>query len=112
MFHNFNRVFCSVQAPLKTPYSVNVSKVSLSAVHITDQQWGFNTITTKDNSRGKGWWKRKEVFIQVLHNLGEWRTPHFRFISSTQRGQSSQLQQVKNKRQCPELLLHFKVMAF
>ena len=32
----------------------------------------------KANSRGRSWWERKEAFIQILNDLREWETPHFK----------------------------------
>ena len=43
---------------------------------VTEQKLGLAAHhPTQAYSEDKGWWGRKEVFIKMLHNLGEWGTP-------------------------------------
>lgn len=41
----------------------------LSSVPVTEQKWGSAACHhLQPNSRGRGWWGRKEVFMKRLHN--------------------------------------------
>ena len=57
--------------------------------------------------------KEERGLMQMLHDLGERWTPRLKahLLCKTQT-KSHCLQQDQDKRQCPELLLHFKVPSF
>ena len=80
---------------------------------VIGQKWGFGCPPPqRSSSRGRGWWERKEAFIRMLNDLGEWRTLHLRLIAfhKTQTKLSGP-QQDPNERQCPEFLLHVEVLS-
>ena len=84
------------------------------ATVVTKPQWGLAACHhEKANSRGRGWWERKGVFIQMLNDQGGQGTPPLQahLFHKTQ-AKPNYSQQDQNQRQCPEFPLQFEVLSF
>lgn len=70
--------FASLLATRKYQTKLYLSSAALwsSWVHIVaEPKWDLaDCCHQKKNSRGLGWWERKEIFVKMLHNLGMQRT--------------------------------------
>lgn len=77
-------------------------------INVTKQKRGVHLpAATKAKFTRQVLMQKERGSIQMLHNLGEWRTPCLFHKTQTK---PSCLQQDQNKRQCSEFLIHLKVV--